>query len=105
MAAPGIDLDGHEDDESDTPDVLSYVADGLDGEDDDCEEEDGDDMVDDEFEQSRKRMRLEADEAWQTNRREGGKRAQESVTKSWNVSTLDLMSPLFFWPDYRSRSF
>lgn len=87
MAPAGIDLEGNdgEDDENDKLNVLSYVADGINNDEDD---EVG------EFEDSWKHMHLEADEAWQMNCHAGRKRAQELVLRSWNVCSLLVFTSL-----------
>ncbi|KAJ3715403.1 hypothetical protein C8R42DRAFT_725759 [Lentinula raphanica] len=73
MAAPGVQLYNGDDENE----LLGYGEDGLE------DENEADDEVDD-FERHKKRVRLQADNAWQNNRREGGKRAQAQVVKSWN---------------------
>ncbi|KAJ3823193.1 hypothetical protein F5880DRAFT_1507166 [Lentinula raphanica] len=73
MAAPGVQLYNGDDENE----LLGYGEDGLE------DEDEADDEVDD-FERHKKRVRLQADNAWQNNRREGGKRAQAQVVKSWN---------------------
>ncbi|KAJ3769609.1 hypothetical protein FB446DRAFT_706117 [Lentinula raphanica] len=73
MAAPGVQLYNGDDENE----LLGYGEDGL-------EDEDEVDEGIDNFERHKKRVRLQADNAWQNNRREGGKRAQMQVVKSWN---------------------
>ncbi|KAJ3767235.1 hypothetical protein FB446DRAFT_821118 [Lentinula raphanica] len=73
MAAPGVQLYNGDDENE----LLGYGEDGLEDEDEADEEVDN-------FERHKKRVRLQADNAWQNNRREGGKRAQMQVVKSWN---------------------
>ncbi|KAJ3833498.1 hypothetical protein F5878DRAFT_546479 [Lentinula raphanica] len=70
----------------DENELLGYGEDGLEEglEDEDEAREDVETVDGKHFERHKKRVRLQADDAWQNNRREGGKRSQKQVVKSWN---------------------